>query len=127
MGQGSSERGSDLPGLSGHLPAPYLLVYDAEDGPCRQLVDRIQKRDRDGLIVAFPFQNAELVHVAPELAGLSFQRGLHGYDPHTRSVQSGPGILPALLSRLSGWRWLAPLARIPVVCNLLFAFLRRRL
>jgi hypothetical protein len=69
MGTGSSEGAEDLTGLSGP-PAPYLLAYDAEDSGCRRLVDWIQRRDSSGLVVSFPLQNPELVHVAPELAGL---------------------------------------------------------
>jgi len=126
VGKGASEGASDFPGLTGPLPSPYLLIYDAEDGECRRLVDWIQKRDRSGLVVAFPFQNTELLHVAPELAGLILDRGLHGFDPRTRTVHAGAALLPSLLPHLQGWRWLAWLARVPLMGRVIFAVMRRR-
>jgi hypothetical protein len=88
-------------------------------------VDWIQRRDREGLVVSFPFQNTELVHVAPEMAGLPQAGEVHGYDTRTREVRSGARILPSLLGRLPGWRWLAPLVSLPGVSALLYARLRR--
>jgi hypothetical protein len=126
MGSGPIDGEQDLPGLSGPLPAPYLLAYDAENLGCCRLVDWIQRRDCDGLVVSFPLQNAELVHVAPELAGLPQVGQVHGYDTRTRKVHSGAKLLPSLFARLPGWRWLAPLACIPGVSGLLYAYLRRR-
>ena len=125
MGTGPAEGEPDFTGLKGSLPAPYLLAYDAEDGGCRRLVDWIQRRDSSGLVVSFPFQNAELVHVAPELAGLTQAGQVHGCDTRTRILRSGARMLPSLLSRLPGWGWLAPLAGIPGVSSLVYAFLRR--
>jgi len=127
LGQGPAQGTSDFPGLTGPLPSPYLLIYDAEDAQCRGLVDWVQKRDRSGLVVAFPFQNAELLRVAPELAGLFLERGIHGFDPRTRAVREGPRLLPCVLAHLPFWRWLAPLARIPLVSRLLYAVICRRL
>jgi hypothetical protein len=89
-------------------------------------VDWIQRRDSSGLVVSFPFQNAELVPVAPELAGLPQLGEVHGFDTRTRSLHSGAGLLPSLFSRLPGWGWLAPLAGLPWVSGALYAFLRRR-
>lgn len=125
MGEGPAQGTSDFPGLTGPLPSPYLLVYDGEDDQCQGLVDWIQKRDRSGLVVAFPFQNTELLHVAPELAGMALDRGVHGFDPRTRAVHSGPRLLPCVLGHLPGWRWVAPLARIPFVSRLLYAIIWR--
>jgi hypothetical protein len=125
LGSGSSEGEDPLPGLISALPAPFLLAYDAEHGGCRRLVDWVQQRDTSGLVVSFPFQNAELVHVAPELAGLPQAGQVHGYDTRTRKVHSGAQLLPSLFSRLPGWGWLAPLAGLPPVSALIYAYLRR--
>lgn len=125
MGEGTSEGAPALDGLTGALPAPYLLAYDAEDGGCRRLVDWIQRRDRSGLVVSFPFQNAELVLVAPELAGLPQAGQVHGFDTRTRKLRSGAKLLPGLFSRLPGWGWLAPLASLPWVAGMLYRYLRR--
>ena len=103
----------------------YLLAYDAEDRGCRRLVDWVQARDQHGRVVSFPFQNGELVRVAPELAGLPQAGQVHGYDTRTRQVHSGARLLPSLFSRLPGWRWLAPLVALPPVSALVYAFLRR--
>jgi len=124
MGADPSGSPADPSGLNRPL-APYLLVYDAESAACRGMVDWIQKRDQDGLVVSFPFQNAELVLVAPELAGLPQAGQVHGFDTRTRILHSGARMLPSLLSRLPGWGWLAPLAGIPGVSSLVYAFLRR--
>ena len=125
LGEGTSEGAPALDGLTGALPAPYLLAYDAEDGGCRRLVDWIQRRDRSGLVVSFPFQNAELVLVAPELAGLPQAGQVHGFDTRTRKLRSGAKLLPGLFSRLPGWGWLAPLASLPWVAGMLYRYLRR--
>ncbi len=88
-------------------------------------MDWIQRRDSSGLVVSFPFQNAELVRVAPELAGLPQSGEVHGLDTRTRRVHRGVKLLPSLFFRLPGWRWLAPLASLPPVAALLYAYLRR--
>jgi hypothetical protein len=126
LGPGASEGAPDVAGLSGALPAPYLLAYDAEDGGCRRLVDWVQRRDRSGLVVSFPLQNSELVLVAPELAGLPQAGQVHGFDTRTRQVRSGARMLPSLLGRLPGWGWLAPLAGLPGLSGMLYRFLQRR-
>lgn len=112
------------PGLS---PAPYLLVYDAEDPGCRHVVDWVQRRDERGLLVSFPYQNAELLHVAPEFAGLWLDGQVHGFDTRSRQIHPGPDLVPELYRRLSGWRrlLLGPLSRLQPVARLLYAALRR--
>ena len=105
--------------------APLLLVYDADSAPCRALVDWIRKRDRACLIIAFPYQNAELVRLAPELAGLAYLGEIHGLDTRTRRTGQGPALLPSLFQRLPGWQWLAPLMAIPLLRTLTYATLRR--
>jgi hypothetical protein len=126
LGKGPAEGGVDRPRLTTPLPSPYLLVYDAEDPGCRRLIDWIQRRDQTGLVVSFPYQNAELLHVAPELAGLNLDGEVHGFDTRSRKIQRGPGLLPSLLSRLPGWRWLALPAALPGAAGLIYRFLRRR-
>lgn len=125
MGPGAPEGAEPVPGLSSALAAPYVLAYDAEDAGCRRFVDWIQRRDTSGLVVSFPFQNAELVRVAPELAGLPQAGQVHGFDTRTRQLRSGADLLPSLLGRLPGWGWLAPLASLPGVSRLLYRYLRR--
>jgi predicted DCC family thiol-disulfide oxidoreductase YuxK len=106
-------------------PATLLLVYDAESPACRGMVDWVQARDSVGLVVAFPFQNAELVRIAPELAGLAFQGEIHGLDTRTREVHQGTAVVPALLRRLPGWRWLAPWAGLPFLTQVMLRYLLR--
>jgi predicted DCC family thiol-disulfide oxidoreductase YuxK len=126
MGKGPSEGADRDPRLSSPPPCPYLLVYDGDDAQCRRLVDWVQRRDRDGRVVAFPFQNPELLRVAPELAGRALDRGIHGYDPRTRTVQDETRALPGLLRLLPRWRWLAPLARLQPVARLFAWFIDRQ-
>ena len=106
-------------------PATLLLVYDAESPACRGLVDWVQARDGEGLVVAFPCQNGELVRVAPELAGLPLLGEVHGLDTRTREIHRGRAILPGLLRRLPSWRWLAPWAGLGLLARPLYALLFR--
>ena len=105
--------------------APLLLVYDAESAPCRCLVDWTRRRDRACLIVAFPFQNAELARLAPELAGLALQGEVHALDTGTRKVARGPAILPWLFQRLPGRWWMTPLLALPPLRTFAYSILRR--
>jgi len=126
MGSGPLEGEPALPSLNDTLPAPYILAYDAEDPGCRRLVDWIQRRDRSGMMVSFPFQNGELVHVAPDLAGLPQPGQVYGFDTRTRIIHAGPRLLASLFIRLPGWRWLAPVASVPGVSSLIYRYLCRR-
>lgn len=102
-----------------------LLVYDAEDLRCRRLVDWVGRQDRDGRVVTFPYQNSELVRVAPELAGLEFPGEVYTLDLESRVVRGGPAMAPDLLKRLPAWSWARPLARVPWIARLIFGFIRR--
>jgi predicted DCC family thiol-disulfide oxidoreductase YuxK len=96
-------------------PAPILLAYDGECARCRRLVDEVQRRDRWGLLVAFPLQNAELLRMAPELAGRPLQREIHAVDTGNRRVWAGAEVLPQILRRLPRWRIIALLMSLPGV------------
>lgn len=96
-------------------PAPLLVVYDAESARSRRWVDWIRKRDHHGLIVSFPFQNPELVSIAPELAGRPLHLAVHGLDTGTRRVWVGDHLVPQVWARLPGWRWVIFLTYIPWV------------
>jgi predicted DCC family thiol-disulfide oxidoreductase YuxK len=128
MGADPAGGAPDLPGLSRSQPSLYLLVYDAESAACRGMIDWIQRRDQHGLVVSFPSQNAELLHVAPEFAGLALVGEVHGFDTRSRVIRKGARMLPELFRRLPGWGCLvlAPLACLPGVSSLLYAYLRRR-
>lgn len=94
-------------------PAPLLVAYDGECTLCCRMVDWVQRRDRWGLVVTFPFQNSELLRMAPELAGRPLHLELHGLDTRTREVRAGAQVLPWILRRLPWWRFLAPLLNLP--------------
>lgn len=96
-------------------PAPLLLAYDGECSLCRRMVDWIQRRDRWGLVVTFPLQNAELLRMAPELAGRPLHREIHAVDTGNRSVVAGAAVFPRVLARLPRWRMLAPMLALPGV------------
>lgn len=101
--------------------APLLVVYDAESHRCRRWVDWVRKRDTQGLIVSFPFQNPELVRIAPELAGLPLHLEIHGLDTRTRRIWVGVRLLPQVWARLPGWRWVIFLTWIPGVSRIISA------
>ncbi len=82
------------------------------------MMDWVQRRDRWGLVVTFPFQNAELLRVAPELAGRPLHLEIHGVDTGDRRVFAGADLIPRVLGRLPRWRMVAPLLKIPGVSTL---------
>ena len=104
------------------MPAPLLVVYDAESNRGRRWMDGIRKRDRRGLIVTFPFQNPELVKIAPELAGRPLHLEIHGLDTRTRQVWAGTSLLPHIWARLPGWRWVTFLSWIPGISSFISIF-----
>ena len=107
------------------MAATLLLVYDAEDLRCRRLVDWVGKRDRDGLVVTFPYLNGELVRVAPELAGLDFLGQVYTLDVESREVRGGAAIVPGILERLPAWSWAQGPCRIASVASVMFSLMRR--
>jgi len=94
-------------------PAPLLVAYDGECPRCCRIVDWVQRRDRWGLVVAFPLQNAELLRMAPELAGRPLQLEIHAVDTGNRRVHAGAFVLPEILRRLPLWCLFAPLMSLP--------------
>lgn len=105
-------------------PAPLLVAYDAENHRCRRWLEWVRKRDSQGLIVAFPFQNPELVKIAPELAGRPLHLQVHGLDTQGRKVWAGEALLPEVWRRLPRWRWVIFLIRFGLVKRL-FRILNR--
>lgn len=77
------------------------------------MVDWIQVWDRWGLVIAFPLQNAELLRMAPELAGRPLDREIHAVDAGSRQVFAGAEVFPRVMVRLPRWRILAPILRLP--------------
>jgi hypothetical protein len=108
-----------------HAPSTLLLVYDAEDFRCRRLVDWVGARDRDGLVVTFPYLNGELARMAPELAGLDFPGMVYTLDLETREVRGGTEIVPGLVRRLPTWAWAQAPAKLPLVAKMVLGLMRR--
>jgi len=105
------------------MPSILLLVYDAEHLRCRRLVDWVCRYDRNGLVVTFPYQNGEVVRVAPELAGLDYLGTIYSLDMESREVRGGADLMAPLLKRMPGWSWLEAPARIPFLAKMLFSLL----
>lgn len=106
-------------------PGSLILVYDAEEPRHRRLVDRVGRADRNGLVVSFPYQNPELVRLAPELAGLEFKDRIYTLDTQSRRIAQDAGAVPALLRRLPAWAWAGPPSRVPFLGGMVFRLLRR--
>lgn len=96
-------------------PSPLILAYDAECSLCCRVADWLRARDRNGLLVFFPLQGKDLVRVAPELAGRALHGEIHGVEERTRRVWTGGDLLPHVLGRLPGWRWVAWGLRVPLI------------
>ncbi len=109
---------------------PLILAYDAECPFCRDLLRWAQARDDRGSLAPFPLQNPDLVRIAPELAGRDLREALHVVDGATREVWVGGDAWIALLGRLRGWRWVAPILGLPgirgIVARAYRAVARRR-
>lgn len=107
------------------MPSSLILVYDAEVPRHRRLVDRVGSADREGLVVTFPYQNPELVRLAPELAGLDVKEHVLVLDTRTRHVARDAAAIPALLLRLPAWAWASVPARLPFLAGGIFRLLGR--
>ncbi|MBL0210189.1 MAG: DUF393 domain-containing protein [Holophagaceae bacterium] len=105
---------------------PLILAYDAECSLCCRMMDRLRERDRKGLLVFFPIQGKDLAFFAPELAGRDLHGEIHGLEEGSRRVWSGGALLPHVLGRLPGWRWVAPMLHLPGISNLTAWLYRRR-
>lgn len=88
-------------------------------------MDRLRRRDRWGLLVAFPLQNRELVRIAPELAGRELAGTVHGLEMDTRRVLGGADLVPGVMRRLPRWWWLSPVLRLAPLRALLAGMMAR--
>jgi len=90
-----------------------LVAYDAECPFCRSVIDWAAGHDKSGLIVFFPIQNPELLHMAPELAGFALHETIHGVDASTREIFIAGDLWLQMIRRLPNLRWSAPLLSLP--------------
>jgi hypothetical protein len=84
-------------------------------------MDWVRRRDSEGLIVSFPFQNPELVKIAPELAGRPLHLEIHGLDTRTRQVWAGDRLMFQVWGRLPSMKWVIFLNWIPGISYLIKA------
>jgi predicted DCC family thiol-disulfide oxidoreductase YuxK len=95
------------------MPAPLLLAYDPACTHCCRMALWLARQDQQGLLHIVPLQDADLLALAPELAGRPLEKEIHGLDLGTREVRAGADLLRPVVRRLPAWRWLSPLLGIP--------------
>lgn len=101
------------------MPAPLLLAYEPACTRCCRLALWLARRDRQGLLHLVTVRDPDLLLLAPELAGRSVEKELHGLDLGTREVWIGADLLRPIAHRLPGWRWLSPVLGLPGLAALL--------
>ena len=89
-----------------------ILVYDGECSICVRARDWVERRAVAGRIVFLPCQSEKLSQVVP---GLSQQACMSAMQLvlSDGTIYAADKAVVALLPMLRGWRWVAPLARVP--------------
>lgn len=92
--------------------APPVIVYDGACAYCRRQVAWIQKKAAPGAFEYLPRQDASVEARFPRLAEQDFNTGLRLVMPDA-TILVGADAVYAIARRLSGWRLVALLYRVP--------------
>ncbi len=92
------------------LAGQYWLLWDGQCGFCRRAVDWALKRDRVGLLVALPYQQATGPPMDEDLAA-ACSRAVHLRHPDGRLERAGRACLTVL--EVVGYRRTARWLRLP--------------
>ena len=94
-----------------------VIVYDGECSFCLRQVERMRRRDVDGLFEMIPRQEPGLTERFSQLLEGDFNRGMRLIRPDGR-VLVGADAIYGIARRLRRWRWFAWLYRVPLLHGL---------
>jgi predicted DCC family thiol-disulfide oxidoreductase YuxK len=89
-----------------------ILVYDGKCPLCVRARDWIALRTRSDSIRFLPCQAEELPDLVPSMSHEACMTAMQLVFPNGKIYAADKAVV-ALLPMLRGWRWVAPLARIP--------------
>lgn len=89
-----------------------ILVYDGECSICVGARDWVARRARAGRILFLPCQSEALSQKVPGLSREACMSAMQLVLPDG-TIYAADKAVVALLPMLRGWRWVAPLARVP--------------
>ena len=95
-------------------PARSVVVYDGECPFCLKQVERMKRRDTAGVFEYVPRQSEGLKQRFPKLAEGDFNSGMRLVNPDG-SIDVGADAVYGIARRLSGWKHVAWLYRVPVL------------
>jgi len=101
------------------MPAPLIIAYDPACTLCCRMALWLARRDRRGLLMITNLRDPDLLTLAPELAGKPLEKEIHGLELASRKIYAGADLLHPVAHRLPGWKWLAPVLRLPGLPGLL--------
>ena len=114
------------PALTARLTRP-VVVYDGECSFCLKQVDKMKRRDPEGVFEYQPRQTPGLEQRFPRLAGGDFNSGMR-LVRRDRSVSVGADAVYEIARLLKGWQYVAWLYRVPVlktICRFSYAWIAR--
>ncbi len=95
-------------------PARSVVVYDGECPFCLKQVERMKRRDTAGAFEYAPRQSEGLEQRFPKLAEGDFNSGMRLVN-RDGSIEVGADAVYQIARRLSGWKLVAWLYRVPVL------------
>lgn len=94
-----------------------VIVYDGECSFCRRQIERLRSRDRAALFEYAPRQTPGLEDRFPALADADFNTGMRLIERDER-LYVGADALYEITRRLTPWKWIAWVYRIPGLTQL---------
>ncbi|MBI2528270.1 MAG: DUF393 domain-containing protein [Candidatus Rokubacteria bacterium] len=91
-----------------------VVIYDGACGLCRHSVDWLERRAVRGRFEFLPCQSPARRARFPRMEERACLEAMQLVLPDGR-VLSGAAAIPEILCRLRGWRWFAPVFRLPGV------------
>ena len=105
----------------------FVVVYDGQCAFCRKQVERIRRRDAQRVFEYLPRQAEGIEQRFPGLADGDLDSGMRLVHPD-RSISVGADAVYEIARRVSGWKRLAWLYRVPVlnsICRAGYAWIAK--
>jgi predicted DCC family thiol-disulfide oxidoreductase YuxK len=108
-------------------PAEFVVVYDGQCAFCRKQVERFRRRDAQKVFEYLSRQAEGIEQRFPGLADGDFDSGMRLVHPD-QSISVGADAVYEIARRVSGWKRLAWLYRVPVlnsICRAGYAWIAK--